>query len=53
MRRALRAAATPLLAEAGLALLRIPPMRAFAAHVFFSRGGSFPDLALQPAPTRA
>jgi flavin-dependent dehydrogenase len=44
MRRLIRAASTPLAMELGCALLRTPPLRAFAAHVFFSRG-SFPDVA--------
>ena len=43
MRRVLRAASNPLAMELGCALLRTPPLRALAAHVFFSRG-SFPDV---------
>jgi flavin-dependent dehydrogenase len=45
MRRVIRAASSHALAmELGCALLRTPPLRALAAHVFFSRG-SFPDVA--------
>jgi hypothetical protein len=44
MRRVIRAAAHPLAMELGCALLRTPPLRAVAEHVFFSRG-SFPDIA--------
>ncbi|HEV2720932.1 MAG TPA: NAD(P)/FAD-dependent oxidoreductase [Thermoanaerobaculia bacterium] len=44
MRRVIRAASHPLLLELGCAMLRTPPMRAVAAHVFFARGGSFPDV---------
>ena len=44
MRRVLRAASTPLAMELGCALLRTPPLRKLAEHVFFSRG-SFPDVA--------
>ena len=44
MRRVIRAASShPLAMELGCALLRTPPLRALAAHVFFSRG-SFPDV---------
>ncbi|HEV7919384.1 MAG TPA: FAD-binding monooxygenase, partial [Thermoanaerobaculia bacterium] len=45
MRRALRAVEHPLTMELACALLRTPPLRAVAAHVFFSRGGSFPNIA--------
>jgi geranylgeranyl reductase family protein len=45
MRRALRAVEHPLTMELACALLRTPPLRAVAGHVFFSRGGSFPDVA--------
>ena len=44
MRRMLRAVEHPLTMELACALLRTPPMRNLAAHVFFSRG-SFPDVA--------
>lgn len=44
MRRAIRAASHPLMMELGCAMLRTPPLRALAAHVFFSRGGSFPEV---------
>jgi flavin-dependent dehydrogenase len=44
MRHALSAVATPALAELSIGLLRVPPFRALAEHVFFSRG-SFPDPA--------
>src|SRR5437763_5865326 len=43
MRRVIRAASHPLAMELGCALLRTPPLRALAAHVFFARG-SFPDV---------
>jgi flavin-dependent dehydrogenase len=46
MRRALNAAATPALAELAFALLRVPPLRGLAEHVFFARG-SFPDAELR------
>jgi len=39
----IRAASHPLALELGCALLRTPPLRALAEHVFFSRG-SFPDV---------
>jgi flavin-dependent dehydrogenase len=52
MRRALNLAATPALAELAFSALRLPPLRAVAEHVFFSRG-SFPDVGLELAPTRA
>lgn len=42
MRRALAAVRSPLLVEAGCALLREPPISRFAEHVFFGRG-SFPE----------
>lgn len=48
MRRAIRAVATPQLAELAFAMLRMPPLRALAEHVFFSRG-SFPDVSVSPA----
>ena len=43
MRRLLDAVEHPLTAELACAMLRTPPLRALAAHIFFSRG-SFPDL---------
>jgi len=43
MRRVIRAASHPLMMEAACALLRTPPLRALAEHVFFSRS-SFPDV---------
>ena len=49
MRHAIRAVATPALAELALAALRLPLMRGLGEHVFFSRGGSFPNAALEPA----
>ncbi len=45
MRRAIRALSIPPLMEAAFAMLRTPPLRALAEHVFFSRG-SFPDVQL-------
>lgn len=49
MRKAMRATQHPALMEAGVALLHVPPLRAFAAHVFFNRGGSFPELRYESA----
>jgi flavin-dependent dehydrogenase len=46
MRRAIQAIDHPLLAEIGCALLRTPPLRALAWHVFFSRS-SFPDARIR------
>ena len=43
MRRAMRLAQSRVLVETAFAMSHIPAVRAFAAHVFFSRG-SFPDL---------
>ena len=43
MRRIMRSIESPLAMEVACAMLRTPPMRAFAAHVFFARG-SFPDV---------
>lgn len=48
MRYAMRAVATPLVAELALATLRLPLLRGVAEHVFFARG-SFPDVALTPS----
>src|SRR5205085_2386281 len=42
MRRLMRVASNRPMMELACALLRTPPLRAFAAHVFFARG-SFPD----------
>jgi len=42
MRRVMRVASNRPVMELACAMLRTPPLRAFAAHVFFSRG-SFPD----------
>src|SRR3954452_21070188 len=42
MRRIIRAIKSPLAMELACAMLRTPPMRALAAHVFFARR-SFPD----------
>ncbi|MGZ7032643.1 MAG: FAD-binding monooxygenase, partial [Thermoanaerobaculia bacterium] len=50
MRRAIQAIDHPLVAEIGCALLRTPPLRALASHVFFSRS-SFPDA--RPAEVRS
>jgi flavin-dependent dehydrogenase len=52
MRHALRAVESVPVAELACAVLRTPPMRALAAHVFYSRG-SFPDVPLRAtAPLR-
>jgi flavin-dependent dehydrogenase len=48
MRRALDAVMHPLVAEAGLALLSVPPFRSLARHVFFGRS-SFPDVPARSA----
>lgn len=45
MRRAMRLVETPAMMELACALLRTPPLRALASHIFFARG-SFPE----PAP---
>jgi hypothetical protein len=45
MRAALRAVGSVPMAELACAMLRTPPLRALASHVFFSRG-SFPDAPL-------
>jgi len=42
MRRLMRVASNRPMMELACALLRTPPLRAFAAHIFFARG-SFPD----------
>lgn len=52
MRHAIRTVSTPLIAEAALAMLRLPTMRGIAEHVFFARG-SFPDMKLELTPSRA
>lgn len=44
MRGAIRATATPIISELACALMRTPPVKALASHVFFSRGGSFPEV---------
>ena len=44
MRRLLRTIRSPELMEIGCAMMRLPPLRSFAHHVFFGRG-SFPDLS--------
>jgi len=48
MRRLLRVAANPILMEIAFAAMMTPPLRAFARHVFFSRGGSFPEVGRHP-----
>ena len=40
MRRIIRAIESPLSMELACALLRTPPLRAFAAHVFFARASA-------------
>jgi len=44
MRRVIRTASNPFAMELGCALLRTPPLRKLAGHVFFNRGGSFPEV---------
>jgi len=51
MRQAMRTVTTPLVAEAALAMVRLPGLRAVAEHVFFARG-SFPDMKLELAASR-
>lgn len=46
MRRAIRTFAHPAAMELACAMMRTPPIRALAEHVFFSRG-SFPDVEVQ------
>jgi flavin-dependent dehydrogenase len=48
MRRALASVGSPLLTEAGCALMRRAPFDALARHVFFGRG-SFPDVEARAA----
>jgi flavin-dependent dehydrogenase len=52
MRNALRSVETRWTMELGCALMRTPPLRALASHIFFGRG-SFPDVHLAPAASRA
>lgn len=51
MRRAMRVVSPQPLMEAAFAMLRTPPLRALAEHVFFARG-SFPDVAADPLRKR-
>jgi flavin-dependent dehydrogenase len=51
MRRALSLVRHRPVAEALVAAFRLPPLRAFAAHVFFGRG-SFPELRPLPAEAK-
>jgi flavin-dependent dehydrogenase len=44
MRRILNNVRSPQVMELGCALMRLPPFKSFAHHVFFARG-SFPDIA--------
>jgi flavin-dependent dehydrogenase len=48
MRAAIRLMSQPPLMEAACAMLRTPPLRALAAHIFFARR-SFPDMPLRRA----
>jgi geranylgeranyl reductase family protein len=50
MRHAIRIFDHPLATELAFAMLRTPPLRALAAHIFFSRG-SFPDVGRALSPT--
>ena len=52
MRRFLRAATHPLLAEAAFSALAVPPLHALARHIFFSRG-SFPEVIPRRQPAAA
>ena len=52
MRHLLRMFEHPVPMELVCALLRTPPLRALASHVFFSRG-SFPDVAFTPRRLRS
>jgi len=49
MRYAIRAGSSPILMELACAMLRTPPLRALASHIFFARS-SFPDTAPAAAP---
>jgi flavin-dependent dehydrogenase len=44
MRHAINVMSAPWMTEAAFAMLRMPPLRGVAEHVFFARG-SFPDIA--------
>ena len=44
MRRLMRVAASPIVTEIAFTAMMTPPLQAFARHVFFSRGGSFPEV---------
>lgn len=46
MRRLLTSMTQPQLLELGFAALKLEPIKSLAWHVFFGRGGSFPDLEL-------
>ena len=48
MRRLMGFATHPMLTEIAFAAMMAPPLRAFARHVFFSRGGSFPEVGRHP-----
>jgi flavin-dependent dehydrogenase len=52
MRKAMRLIEHPVAMEAVCAMLRTPPLRALARHVFFARG-SFPEAHLAPQPALA
>jgi flavin-dependent dehydrogenase len=52
MRQTMKTMTTPLVAEAALAMLRLPGFRGMVEHVFFSRG-SFPEMKLELAASRA
>jgi flavin-dependent dehydrogenase len=51
MRRAIRVMAKPALMDLAFAMLRTPPLRALAEHVFFARG-SFPDVSASARASR-
>jgi flavin-dependent dehydrogenase len=51
MRRTIAAASHPLLIELACALMRLPPLRRVAEHIFFARG-SFPDGGFEPLRER-
>lgn len=46
MRRMLTAIDNQILLEAGCAAMRLPGLKKLAAHVFFGRGGSFPNVEI-------
>ena len=46
MRRLMRFAGSPIVTEMAFAAMKSSPLQAFARHVFFNRGGSFPEVSV-------